>query len=101
MFESHCCTGTAASASNNNRFVYYVFYTCDGGTVEFEPTFGRWVSDAYGGRTTLPATPQVVIPASNAEIDAHIAAVANSAASGGEDADFASYFRDLNFGCPC
>lgn len=102
VFESYCCDSIPNSALNNNRFVYYSFYTCGNTSEEFDSVFGQWVEATYGaGIVATPSTPQVELPATNAEVTAFIEAVRNSAASGGTDAASEEYFRDLNFGCPC
>ena len=102
VFESFCCTAIPNSADNSNRFVYYTFYSCGDGTNDIDTPFGEFVDDVYGSPITFSlATPQVVVPATNAEIDDFIDAVANSASVGGDDALSVTYFRDLDFGCPC
>ena len=102
VFESFCCTEIPNSSDNNNRFVYYTFYSCGDGTNDIDIQFAEFLDATYGNLTIFSlATPQVVVPATNAEIDDFIDAVANSASVGGDDALSVTYFRDLDFGCPC
>ena len=102
VFESFCCTGIPNSVDNNSRFVYYSFYSCGAGTNDIDIAFGEFITATYGGiPTPAYSTPQLITPATNVQVDDFIDAVKNSAASGGDDALSVSYFRDLNFGCPC